>query len=349
MLTLHMFLATVLTAEPAARALVPGPAVPFTQFVSAGRVEQSLAAGLSYLTETGVVWVREKKCASCHHTPELLWTMHEARNQGIAIDEAALAEVRTASFHADNRGKLFADTGAPDPAQAAKMFSTPGMYLALAEMPAAPGDPEVKAMMSRIAADLVQWQQTDGSWKNLMSRPPLADTNEMTTMQCVLALFSPWLADDAAREAINASRERGLAWLAANPVTDAPQHDVFRILLLLRLGKPADEIKPFVERIVSRQRADGGWGQTAELSSDALATGQSLYALRLAGVDLQSPAIDRGRAYLVNTQEADGSWIMHSRGGNKNLKPIGYVGTSWATLGLIRSRTRPSPLAAAVR
>lgn len=346
MLTLHLFLAAALTADPAPKVLVPGSALPFTESVSAGRVEQSVAAGLGFLTETGVVWVRERKCASCHHTPELLWPMHEARNHGLSIDEAALAEVRTASFHADNRGRLFADTGAPEPAKA---FSVPGMYLALAELPAAPGDAEVKAMLSRIAADLVTWQQPDGSWKNPMTRPPLADTNEMTTLQCLLALSSPWLADDTAAEAIKTSRDRGLAWLAANPITEAPQHDVFRIMLYQRLGRPIEEIKPFVERILSRQRSDGGWGQTAELASDALATGQSLYALRLAGVDAQSPAIDRGRAYLVNTQEADGSWIMHSRGGNKNLKPIGYVGASWATLGLIRSRIPVAPLAAATR
>ena len=347
---MHAFttlLAAILSAEPVG--LVPGLMVPFAEGASAIRVEQAATAGLGYLTESGVAWVRERKCASCHHTPEFLWTMHSARSRGWAIDEAALAEVRTASFHADDRAKLFPQAGQAVP----ETVSLGAVYLGLAELASAPADAEVRAMMSRIAAEIVSKQQADGSWKLPSEQPPLSDPHEMTTLQCVIALTSPWLADDAAREAIQTGRDRGLQFLAANPATDGLQFDVYRILLQRQLSKPADEDRPLVERIISRQRADGGWGQINELPSDALATGQALYALGLAGVDLSSAAIDRGRTYLVNTQTADGSWIMHSRpranqpSGSKNLKPISYAGTAWATMGLLNAmNARPIKTAA---
>ena len=80
------------------------------------------------------------------------------------------------------------------------------------------------------------------------------------------------------------------------------------------------------------------------MKSDAFATGLALYVLsgqKAKGVD---EAVRRGRAFLVQTQQADGSWPMSSRpaepkgpGPASSLGPIRYVGTAWATIGLVRS------------
>ena len=77
-------------------------------------------------------------------------------------------------------------------------------------------------------------------------------------------------------------------------------------------------------------------------ASDAYATGQALYVLRLAGVTGDRGAMHRGVAFLVSTQKEDGSWAMAGRAHagaapSKNLVPITYLGSAWATLGLMRT------------
>ena len=79
------------------------------------------------------------------------------------------------------------------------------------------------------------------------------------------------------------------------------------------------------------------------MPSDAFATGQAAYALRIAGIAADDLAIQRAREYLTKTQIADGSWPMVSRPtatstkGADNVEPITYAATAWATMALSRS------------
>jgi squalene cyclase len=99
-----------------------------------------------------------------------------------------------------------------------------------------------------------------------------------------------------------------------------------------------------IDELLALQRADGGWSQTVpDLRSDAFATGQTLYALSVAGLTAGRPEIRRGIDFLVATQKPDGSWPMTSRstpdgspGGATLLTPITCAASSWATLGLAR-------------
>jgi hypothetical protein len=77
--------------------------------------------------------------------------------------------------------------------------------------------------------------------------------------------------------------------------------------------------------------------------NDAWATGQAMYALAPPALQTNAAAIERGRAFLIKTQNADGSWPMTSRptkpdgAGASNLIPIIGGGSGWAVLGLVRS------------
>jgi hypothetical protein len=95
-----------------------------------------------------------------------------------------------------------------------------------------------------------------------------------------------------------------------------------------------------------RSGRTGGWAQLPALPSDAYATGQALVALRENGLfKPATPGFERGAKYLLDTQEADGSW--HVRGRSLPVQPlfesgfphgrdqrISAAGTSWAAMAL---------------
>src|SRR6185503_11548747 len=57
-----------------------------------------------------------------------------------------------------------------------------------------------------------------------------------------------------------------------------------------------------------------GWAQLPGLKSDAYATGQAIYALRVgAGLPSANPALDRGVRFLLGTQLEDGTWYVRRR------------------------------------
>ncbi len=69
-----------------------------------------------------------------------------------------------------------------------------------------------------------------------------------------------------------------------------------------------------IEDLLKRQREDGGWSQTDELESDAYATGTVLVALHEAGgLPVTDERYQKGLAYLLKTQEPDGSWKVETR------------------------------------
>jgi hypothetical protein len=141
-----------------------------------------------------------------------------------------------------------------------------------------------------------------------------------------------------------AQRAGAANWLSRNPPAGSHQAIAMRLLVYERLGKPAEQAGPLLDSLLRLQNADGGWSQTGTMKSDAFATGLSLYALAGRKRPGAEAAVGRARAFLVKTQQPDGSWPMASRraepsgpGPARDLRPIKYVGTAWATIGLARS------------
>src|SRR5262249_4991852 len=143
-------------------------------------------------------------------------------------------------------------------------------------------------------------------------------------------------------------------WLATTEPTGTLQASALRLLLDFRSGQPAEELQQQIDKLLIRQNSDGGFGQTAELSSDVYATGQTLWALSFAGVKADRPEISRAVAFLTQSQRDDGSWPMTSRNHPgvtstrnpiRNPVPITYFGSAWATLGLVRFVPPPIDLA----
>ena len=82
---------------------------------------------------------------------------------------------------------------------------------------------------------------------------------------------------------------------------------------LVWAGSDKATVQSAAKALLALQREDGGWAQTAALYTDAYATGESLYALHLAGIRATDAGYQRGVNFLLKTQRKNGSWFVASR------------------------------------
>src|SRR5437773_900139 len=68
----------------------PDPSAPPTPAL----VRQAVERSLSFLEKEGVAWLEEHKCASCHAVPMAIWSLSEARQRGLAVNQKVLDDVK---------------------------------------------------------------------------------------------------------------------------------------------------------------------------------------------------------------------------------------------------------------
>jgi hypothetical protein len=301
-------------------------------------VNASIDRGLAFLAKDALAWKSEHNCVSCHHASLVIWSMREAKQRGHAVDEPVLAEL-TKWVAESGDGK----TGQARPAGIPRALNEKAISFALAlaanPEPDAVSQEGMKLLLSTVKGDQIE----NGSWASWPEtrQPIFGNSDERATLVATLAVLSAAASGD---DAAKAARDKGLQWLVETKTDDDPQSVALRLVLWRRLGRPAADCEPLVARIKERQNADGGWSQATDMSSDAWATGQALYALAHAGIKPEDMAVERAHAFLIKTQRDDGSWPMTSRPtkpggeGSKSLIPITAAGSAWAVMGLVRSR-----------
>jgi N-acyl-D-amino-acid deacylase len=139
---------------------------------------------------------------------------------------------------------------------------------------------------------------------------------------------------------------RARAYLA-NAQAATNDEAAMQILGLHWAGGNAAKVSALGKALAGAQQADGGWSQNGNLASDAYATGETLYALKEAGVVAASGAVyQKGVKFLMDTQWEDGSWYVRSRA--PKFQPyfqsgfpydhdqwISSTATSWAVRALV--------------
>jgi hypothetical protein len=303
----------------------------------AADAKSAIDRGAAFLAKDALQWKKDHNCVSCHHAALVSWSLREAKLKGHAVDEPVLAEM-TKWVAESGSGK----TGVPRPEGIPKALNMKAVLFALA-LQADPQQDETSQNGLKLLLQTVKEDQNDdGVWNSWPdTRPPIfGHSDETATALATLTLLPPAAAGD---ESAVVARDKGLKWLAEHETTSDHQAICVRLMLLKKAGRPEAEWQPLVKRLVESQQGDGGWRQSAEMASDAHATGQALYALSLAELKPSDPVLQRGREFLIKSQREDGGWTMTSRPcppsnmGAKNLIPITGAGASWAVLGLVRS------------
>jgi hypothetical protein len=170
-----------------------------------------------------------------------------------------------------------------------------------------PADENADAWVHHLSAI----QGKDGRWFNNLPRPPIQAGDFGATALAVHALQRYPLPGRKAEFAKQVNLARQWLWTAR------PQNNLSRVYQLLGLawsGESPRKLQPLAKVLLAEQQSDGGWSQLPGTRSDAYATGQAIYALRVGGgMDSSDVAIDRGLRFLLENQLDDGTWYVRRR------------------------------------
>lgn len=285
-------------------------------------------------------------CVSCHAQSMTDMAVAEAQAKGLHIDEKAARE----------RSRMVEAIYPPeplyermDPAGAEEQLAYPLAGLALSGYP-----PD--RMTDGMAVNIAATQGQNGSFHvGAAARPPGEEGDIFRTAFCLRALKAYGPPGRGAEMAARVDKAR--RWLeTARPLTAEDRN--MQLLGLYWAGEDAQTLGRLAKAILNQQQADGGWRQREELPADAYGTGESLYALAVAGsVKPTQTAYRHGVRFLLSTQHEDGSWHVVSRspriqayfdGGfpYEHDQWISEWGTAWAAMALAQALEGPRTLAA---
>lgn len=307
-----------------------------------GAVDRSLP----FLAKGGAKWregtagggQNSRICVTCHQIPFTIWTHNEAQARGIAIDKVKHDDLTAWTLQwcaSDKSPKSNTHTGG--------FLGT--MQQLIMGRAASPLDKPTIETFTLFETVIGARQDADGFWKEgnqIVRDGAQREANEVDTMWMILGLDSLAELGEALPAATLASaaanRKRALSWLDEG--AEPRKRTDWLVLRALIDRRDGDENKSHerLTDVLKRQNTDGGWPLVAGEASHAMVTGQVLYALSIAGPQLDADAIRRADQYLVDTQQADGSWNATSRreASKINIVTIHWA-TGWATIGLIRT------------
>jgi hypothetical protein len=279
---------------------------------------------LAYLGTEVPRWHAENHCYSCHNNGDGARALLLAMQKGYLVADSSLADTHAWLLQPENWDHNGGEGPFSDKVLARIQFAR-----ALADV-----SRSNVAAKREAAHSLAQDQQPDGSWKieDGGTGSPCTYGNALATAQACQAL------ELLAREAELPAIGRAVNWLANHErrcVLDdaAVLFGIDRGFLDLR--------KNAYENLLATQAGDGGWGLYAASITEPFDTALAMLALARQPLDARvSLAIERGRHYLIASQQPDGGWIETTR-------PPGAVSyaqrlstTGWATLALLATRNR---------
>ncbi|MEP6755922.1 MAG: ankyrin repeat domain-containing protein [Chthonomonadales bacterium] len=327
---------------------IPGVTAPVkSPKVDATTVAAAIKPAMSVIQTSMEVYQKKAACVSCHHQGLGLFTVATAMKQQVPINTTLFtAYLQQMQDDGKENGALMHEI-AMDPK---KVVMHPVTHLGdlsyamsyiFSAMKAAgvPPNPGV----ADAALVLAREQLPNGSW-GMGPRGTMQHSNVTTTAMVLDILNFYYPADKGAQLATIASKAK--KWVLTMKPTCAEDR-ASKLSVLKAAGGSESEIGAAAQELFTVQRSDGGWGTAEAMHSDAYTTGLSLHALKTAGaVSSTNPKVQKAVAYLLRTQDADGSWFVAKTTPAFNNHfdasfPHGYsqyssfAGTCWATIGLM--------------
>jgi len=272
--------------------------------VSIPAIRSAATKSLSLLEKSGYVFTTRSRahCASCHHSSLTSMAAAIAREKNIPVTDSftrhriiATEETMT-NFNNPNLINDFLTVNLAEP-----------YFLLALNADRYPPD-----FHTDLAVDyLISQALPDGRFLSETGRIPLETGEIHLTAMAIRAIRL--YASPAKTPQVDRLVAKSKKWLE-NTNPDQQQELAFKLLGLQWCGSSTEQKTKTASILLSMQNADGGWSQLPSLGSDAYATGQNLYALYESGaLRPEEPAYQKGLAYLLKTQDADGAWTLISR------------------------------------
>jgi|APLak6261675434_1056106.scaffolds.fasta_scaffold02740_2 squalene-hopene/tetraprenyl-beta-curcumene cyclase len=285
------------------------------------KAREAAHKGFTWLAGASIKWTKEHNCFGCHVQAVTMEALTAARHHQYDVDPkdiqamvAALSMGVTAGGH--STGVAFEGAA----------WARYDKYM---------DDKQTKQLL-QYADELMRIQAEDGSIVDDDARLPITGGTMQTTYQAAQTWRQAFArtANDRylapMRKAEQFLTRKSESWKSAEGVY--VQDLAFALLGLASAGVTRSEPASvrLQKLILSRQNEDGGWALDGK-KSDAFATGQAIYTLKVAGYSDADPAIAKGLSFLLGKQSPDGAWRTAKSGQNGSEKGE----TMWAVLGLV--------------
>lgn len=312
------------------------------QSITPDRLRESATRAVSAIQKSQAVWLTRRGCPSCHHQFQPAIGLARARAHGIPLDERALAATSRRSFDyrdVDESLQALQDgvVGLIEPALGA------GYRLIAAHASGVP--PNLSTNI--VARLLMARQHPDGHWTGMSGRPPSSSSDFTKTALGLRAvqLYRHHADEGAAHHAV----AKAVSWLNAHRARNTEDR-TFQLLGLSWGGMNARRRTTLARTLAATQQPDGGWASLDGRASEAYSTAEALIALHEAGAVSTSDTVwQRGLAFLLRTQGADGTWHVPSRIHVPGISPpyfesgypyghdqfISIAGAAWALMALV--------------
>jgi hypothetical protein len=285
---------------------------------------------IAYLTREVPRWSAENGCFSCHNNGDAARALYIARQSGLNVPAGALDDTTMWLSGPAGWDEIKREAGFSSKSLARIQFGQ-----SLVEAVAA-GVVTNRAFVLDAAERLLPYQQQDGSWK--IDLP--AEVGSPVTYGFILATYmARGVLESADAARFRSAIDRADAWLMSQQPSIVMDAATIVMALDDRTSGPAQQrVRESVKLLLDGQSSDGGWGPYPNSPSEVFDTAISLLALRThrnePGVNA---AIERGRGFLMETQQADGGWPGTTRPSGAPSYAQHISTTGWAAIALIRT------------
>lgn len=308
--------------------------------------DEALARAVPLLQKVNAQWTADGECNACHHLPMAVRAMGVLQYAHVPVDDK-LAQAAVDAIHADDH-KLAqlvpAALAKPELLVDGQMFPAGDFafgnaWFLAAELGGGLRGGEDQKLLATAEARI---QQPDGHWRAGPFRGVIEWDDAQATSLAIEVIAG--YGDHEAKRALAGAR----LWLEHAGRLD---ETVVDLVAHLRAAHALGLSSEAADTLRAIQHPDGSWGHTSLYGpGDAYSTGLAAVALiEAGGVDPHDPVIARAAAYLLSTQEPDGSWRVwshaapllpyHDRGfpGGK-LQFVSFAATAWAVQVLAYAR-----------
>ncbi len=308
--------------------------------IAAPVVQAAAENGLALLLQSAFRFAdaTANRCVTCHSHSQPALASGLAREKHFAFDQSIVSDlakstVRTVARRLDNA----LEEPAPVPSISAWLLIGLNASAHRAD-----------ELTDALAYSLARSQFADGRWITRVARAPTDYSDVTSTALALRALkvYSP----PTMKSEFDRRIDRAAIWLRGIRPTSTEER-AFQILGLHWAGSDGKQLAHLINELALQQQTNGGWAQLSTLTSDAYATGLTLYALNQGGgLSFSHPAYQEGIRFLLKEQRIDGSWFVETRASPvqvavDNVFPhekhqwISSSATTWSTMALMLGTT----------